>query len=238
MANPSFNTVSEPFILSYPTILTPEPYKDKNTGVKGEPQYNFEAISEIDSLGQWKIKDREKGEYVPGNVELRMVELAKEAWGEDFNAKVANQHNDPAWPFKSGDKKFEEKGDKAALYQGKKFWRAKGLTKKSDGTAIEPPVLYDYSSGTLVKLMRSSEEDRQRISEIFYAGAICTAEVNWVANNYGTSKNLTAYVKAVIFHRDGERIGGGSNVEKLYGVQGGETTYDPTAGMSNEIPDF
>ena len=104
------------------------------------------------------------------------------------------------------------------------------------------PSLYDGSGGELVKLLRSTEKGKQRINELFYGGAICTAELNAVAGTTGDNKYVTFYVNSIVFERDGDRLGGGSRMEKMRGVKGGDTDYDPSKGMKggedldDEIP--
>ena len=96
--------------------------------------------------------------------------------------------------------------------------------------------------GSLIKLMRSTEAGRSRISELFYGGAVCTAELNAVAGTSGDNKYVTFYITSLVFETDGERLGGGSNMERLRGVKGGSSNYDPSEGMDggdtldDEIP--
>ena len=235
--NPSVTVVTQPFVLSYPKLVKPEPYME-NGKPKGEPAYSFEAISALDDL-DWNILDKDKDDFVLGSIEKRCVQLAREKWGAEFDVRAAVQHGGMSWPFKSGDKKFEEKGQKAEHYSGKKFWRAKALAEINGN--LNEPTLYFSDNGELVKLLRGTEQGRQRIAELFYGGAICTAELNAVAGETAQGKYVTFYVNCVVFERDGDRLGGGSAIERLRGVKGGETPNDPTEGMGkkeldDEIP--
>lgn len=236
--NPSVTVVTTPFILSYPKLLKPEPYKDPKTQQeKGEPYYSFEAISDVDSLDAWNILEKGEDDFTVGNVEKRCVRLAKEKWGDDFDVRAAVQHGGLTWPFKSGDKKADAKGEKAAHYRGKKFWRGKALAE-INGSPNEPTLYFADTDGQLVKLLRGTEQGRQRINELFYGGALCTAELNAVAGEAGDGKYVTLYVNCIIFEEDGERLGsGGSAIERLRGVKGGETNYDPTEGVSTDLDD-
>lgn len=231
--NPSVTFITEPFILSYPKLLKAEPYIDPNTKqVKGDPVFSFEAISALSALAAWDILNKVEDEFAKGKVEVRLVALAKEKWGADFDVKAAVQHGGLTWPFKSGNAKADEKGAKAEHYRGTKFWRAKALAE-INGSPNEPS-LYDGSGGELIKLMRSTEAGKQRINELFYGGAICTAELNAVAGVTGENKYVTFYVNSVVFERDGDRLGGGSRIEKMRGVKGGESPVDPSEGMQNK----
>ncbi len=231
-SNPSVTVITEPFILSYPKLMTPAPYIDPVTKQpKGEPVYSFEAISALDALAAWDILNKDADEFTKGKIEVRLVALAREKWGDDFDVKAAVQHGGLSWPFKSGNAKADEKGAKADHYRDTKFWRAKALAEINGSP--NKPSLYDGSGGKLVKLMRSTEAGKQRISELFYGGAICTAELNAVAGTTGENKYVTFYVNSIVFERNGDRLGGGSRIEKLRGVQGGESDIDPSKGMKD-----
>lgn len=236
-SNPSVTLITQPFILSYPKLFKPEPYIDQATKQpKGEPQFTFEAISELDDLLTWDILDKDANEFIRGSVEKRLVALAREKWGDDFDVKAAVQHGGLTWPFKSGDKRFEEKGEKANHYKGKKFWRAKALAE-INGNPNAPALYCDDGKSKAAKLLRGTEAGKARIAELFYGGAICIAELNAVAGTTGDNKYVTFYVNSVVFKKDGERLGGGSHMERLLGVKGGETAYDPTQGMSGNLDD-
>lgn len=235
--NPSVTVISEPFILSYPKLLKPEAYVDQKTGkAKGDPAYSFEALSELDALASWNILNKETGEWRHGKIEALLVSLAREKWGADFDVREAVKTKVLSWPFKSGDQKADDKGAKAEHYRGKKFWRAKALAE-INGSPNEPSLYSSNADNTLAKILRSTEAGKQRISEVFYGGAICTAELNAVAGMSGDNKYVTFYVNSVVFEHDGERLGGGSNIERLRGVDGGNSDYDPTAGMSKDLDD-
>ncbi len=239
--NPSVTVITEPFILSYPKLMKAEHYIDPDTKQpKGDPVFSFEAISALDALAAWDILDKDKDDFYKGKIEVRLVALAKEKWGDDFDVKAAVAHGGLSWPFKSGNAKADEKGTKADHYRDTKFWRGKALAE-INGSPNEPS-LYDGSGGELVKLMRSTEAGKQRINELFYGGAICTAELNAVAGTTGENKYVTFYVNSIVFERDGDRLGGGSHMERQRGVKGGETATDPSKGMKggtdldDEIP--
>lgn len=234
--NVSVTLISQPFILSFPELLKPKAYQPKGGKPKGDPEFSFEGISELDDLSAWDILDREKGEFTKGSVEKRLVMLAREKWGDDFDVKTKVAEKDLGWPFKSGDVKADKKGAKAEHYRGKKSWRAHAKIE-INGRANEPALYEAVDGGELVKLMRSTEAGKQKINELFYGGAICTAEVNAVAMETPQGKYVTLYVNSVVFERHGERLGGGSAIERLRGVKGGQSDYDPTEGMGSDLDD-
>lgn len=76
----------------------------------------------------------------------------------------------------------------------------------------------------------------------FYNGAYVVPSVNFVAydgqavNGVGNPDGVTAYLDAVLFVKDGPRIGGGSATETFKAYAGSVTDEDPTAGAGDEIP--
>ena len=226
-----------PFILSYPKLTKAEPYMEDGKP-KGPPHFSLEGISEIDSLADWLEVNREDGTFDPVKIEVRLVAMAKELFGEDFSVKDAVTHGGLSWPFKSGDKKADEKGDsKGAHYRGKKFWRAKAK-EEINGQRNEVNLYINTGDGVERVMLGTTEGDRAAANK-FYGGALCTAELNAVAGETAQGKYVTFYVNAVIFQEDGDRLGGESNVSRMYGVKGGKTQHDPTSGMSggNDLDD-
>lgn len=236
--NKSCTLISSPFILSWPELLKPKAFTPPgSTTPKGEPEYSFEGISTKESLGEWHILDRETGEFSLGNVEARLVKLAREKWGADFDVKGQVASGDLVWPFKSGDKKAEKARGKGEFYKGKKTWRAHA--KPEINGRPNAPALYEADgNGELISIPRSTEEGRRRIEELFYAGAMCTAEVNAVAMFAPSGKNtITLYLNSIVFENHGPKLGGGSNMERFRGVAGGKSSVDPTAGMDENLAD-
>ena len=233
--NPSVTVWTNPFILSYPTLLKAVPYKE-NGVEKGEPVYSFEAIATPESLKSWKIMKKDGSGVEAGEVERRLVDLAKEKWGADFNVAEAVKHGGLKWPFKSGTLKAQE-GEKFKHYDGKKFFRGKALAVIK-GTPYAPALHInrgEIMGAEFDTILRSSEEGKQQIADYFYGGAICSAELNAVAGTTGDNKYVTMYINSVVFEAHGDRLGGGSNVERLKGIRGGSTPYDPTGGMKPEV---
>jgi hypothetical protein len=230
----SVTFITAPFIISYPKLIKPEPYME-NGKPKGEPMYSFEGISEIDSLAEWQEVNRETGDFDIVNVEKRVLALVKERFGDDFNAKEAVKHGGLSWPFKSGDAKADDKGEKADHYRGKKFWRAKALAE-INGNPNAPDLWRTVGNG-VERVVRGTTAGDQLASQLFYGGAIVTAELNAVAGETAQGKYATFYVNAVVFQEDGQRLGSGSNIERMYANRGGESQADPTEGMNKDLDD-
>lgn len=231
----SITFFTAPFILSYPRLVAPAKFKDKNQVEKGDPLYSFEGIVDPATLKQWQQLDRDSGNVRDDvDVEKVLVALAKEVWpGIDVKTAVASK--DLKWPFKSGDKLVEAKGDKVDHYKDKKYFRAKAKTLIK-GNPFAPNLYVAHPDG-LEAINRGHPNFDQLAGNKFYAGALCTAEVT-AATGDTSGKYITFYFNSIIFEKDGERIGGsGSNIEKLRGVRGGQSSYDPTQGMDTDLDD-
>ena len=227
--------ITAPFILSYPKLTEALPYME-NGKPKGDPHFTMEAISDKDSLAEWVQVDRDAGTFEPDtNVEILAVRLCKELFGADFNVNEAVKLKALSWPFKSGDLKAEEKGEKGDHYRGKKFWRAKAK-EYINGVRNEVRLHVLEEGGTRQILLNTTDGEKESAAK-FYGGAICTAEVNLVVGETNQGRYATLYVNSVIFNEDGERLGGESNVARFYGVKGGSSPTDPTAGMSKDLSD-
>jgi len=236
MANSNTITFfTAPFVLSYPKRITPAKFKDKAGVEKGDPHYSFEGISEPASLKLWKQIDREAGTLKDDiDIERVLVALAKKAWPE-INVKEAVASKELKWPFKSGTKLAEAKEGKADHYDGKKYWRAKA--KDNIKGRVFVPNLYEGHPDGVILLDRGVPSFKEKIGDLFYAGAWCTAEVTAATGDTG-GRYITLYLNAVVFEDHGERIQVyEGNIEKFRGVRGGSTDYDPTEGMDSGIDD-
>lgn len=230
--------ITAPFILSYPKLVKAEPYMEKGKP-KGEPHFSLEGISTKESLAEWIKVDREGGEFEPNvNIEVAAVQMCKQLFG-DINVNEAVKLKALSWPFKAGDKKAEEKGEKGAHYRGKKFWRAKAK-EVINGQHNEVRLYVLESDGKARQVLVNTTVGEKEVAKYFYGGAICTAELNLVVGETAQGRYATFYVNSVIFNKDGDRLGGESNISRFYGVSGGAGQSDPTAGapkaLEDEIP--
>lgn len=234
--NPSRTVISPKFRLSYPTLVTPERFTDPETRTeKGDPVYNMEMIFLPDDLDKFRVENTDTGDFDTMDVRKLAVQLAKEKWGSDFKVKEAVQHGGLGWPFKDGDERAEKKGDKADHLRGKVLVRAKALSEINGKP--NAPRLYYMADGKLKQIVRGTDAARQHAESLFYGGAYCTAELSVVASEFASKKYITVYINGVVFEEHGERLGGGSALERFRGVRGGESDYDPTSGMSDDIDD-
>lgn len=235
-SNPSITVVSPNFILSYPKLVIPEPFVDQKTKQKkGEPVYAMEMIFDADDLDNFQVENRETGKFDLENIQRVCVRVAREKWGDDFDVKGAVKHGGLSWPIQDGTARADEKGEKGEHYRGKKIIRGKALAL-INGRPNSPNLYYEEDG--LKQIVRGTDAATQRAHQLFYGGAICSAELNVVAGDAGGNKYITLYINGVIFEKAGERLGNGqSALEKLRGVKGGQTDYDPTAGMDDDLDD-
>lgn len=230
--NPSRVLISPTFRMSYPTLLAPERFKDPNTGKpKGDPMFNMEMIFDPDDIPKFQIETESDG-WVDADPRKIAKELASEKWGPEFNLKEAVKHGGINWPFKNGNDKAEANPAKNGHLEGKVTIRAKALTL-IDGKPKPPPRLYFTQDGKLKQLDRSIEPDMNKAQNMFYGGAYCYAELGLSVNEFAGKKNVTFYINGVGFEDKGERLGGGSALERMKGVRGGSTATDPTEGMDD-----
>lgn len=216
--------------MSYPNLLTPKKFKDPKSGREGNPMYNFEMIMTPENLDEFKVL-RDDGNWEDINVSHAMAEVAKKEWpGIDLKEAVGNKSL--RWPLKDGNQKKAEReanGKKGDVYEDMKIIPVKATEKW-------PPQLYVVEGGKFRELSRSDEKDRAKIEQVFVAGFYVKANVNVTTAFLNEIKYVTFYVNAVMFIREGERIGGMTAEQRFGGIEGGESDYDPTEGLDDEIP--
>jgi hypothetical protein len=216
--------------MSYPNLLNPKKYKDPNTGKEGAPMYNFEMIMTPEDVENFEVL-KESGEWDQINVSHAMAEVARKTW-PDIDLKEEVKYRSLRWPLKDGNQKKAEreaKGKKGDVYEGMKIIPVKASEKW-------PPQLYVVENGKFRELSRSDDADRKTIDDLFVAGYYVRANVNVTTAFLNEIKYVTFWVNAVVFIRKGDRIGGMTAEQRFGGVEGGESDYDPTEGLDDEIP--
>lgn len=216
------------FRMSFPNLDSPRPYVNPKTGARGEPEYNVEMLLVPDDLDRFQVRRDDAWEDI--NVKVAMVEVAKAAW-PDINVKEAVAQGGLSWPLKSGEKKNAERearGKKSSdAYEGV-------VTIPIKAKQAYPPQLYVIEAGKFRELNRDDDADTQRIRQLFVGGHYAKANLNICAVNVAERKYIVFYVNAVVFAREGERIGGMSAEERFGGIEGGEADVDPLD--DDEIP--
>jgi len=226
------------FRMVYPKLLKPEAYKgEKGKGEKekGDPTYQLEMLYDDADLAKFQLWDADSNAFVDKDIRLICVEMAKEAWGAEFQIKEAVTHGGMKWPIVSGAQALEKlakKGKKADDY--KHYQGAVSIIRGKASEEMAPSLLYP-SDGKWVQLNRGISEDAAKIKNLFTGGAYARAEVKLKTSVVDEKKFIVFYVNTVRFEKTGPKIGGASLMDRFNGVQGGAAAHDPTSGM-DDIP--
>lgn len=211
------------FRMSYPNLITPRKFNDK-----GEPRYTVDALFKPNDLTKFFLAD-DTVENGFREVDIRqvLVEIGKEKWP---NKSLKETLHKDGWPLRVGDKKADEieaKGKKGDAYRGHTV-----ITMKA--SAAYPPNLKVKDKGKTVNLDLTNPEEKKRAEQLFIGGYYARAEVN--AKAIDTPDNyLTFYVNNLMFVKQGEKLGSGSALDRFDGIHGGDSDFDPTAGLDDEI---
>lgn len=220
------------FRMSYANIIEPRPYME-NGKPKGKPNYNVEMLIPVDDMGSFYLRTGD--EWVETDIAKHLVSMAKAEWGSDFSVKEAVKHGGMKWPIIDGTTKAvegEKKGKKWDAYEGCKAIRIKSNEQY-------PPSMFVVEGGKLRELDRDVPADMMRARKLFVSGYYAKASCNIVPNDVDDRKYLTFYCNAIMFYKEGEKLGGMSPEDRFGGVDGGATDYDPTGGsrdLDDEIP--
>ena len=232
--NPSTLLLSPVVRLSYPKLIKAEPFKDPTTGQeKGDPVFNTEMLCPADDLSKFRTWNEEKGEWKYDNLNSFCGRLAKQRFGDDFDVGAAIKHDGIKWPVTNGDKNAE-RGEKYEHYAGHYVVRGKALSEINGRP--NAPSLYYMEDGKRKAIARGTDQGNQLAGDMFYGGAWVVVELSAVAGDAGGNKYVTLYMNSVMFIRNDDKFGGGNSLmDRFEGVTGGESDYDPTDGMEEEI---
>lgn len=236
MANKASRRVLTPvFRMSWPRLVKAEQYQQK-----GEHYYSVEMLLDPVDLDQFRAADPETGKS--GLVDIRIVasELAQIQW-PGINVKEAVASGGLHWAIHNGDEfaaKKEAEGKSADAHKGMRFIKAKTLVK------FAPKLRHRTAEGQNVDLDRAVDGDMDRARDLFVAGNYAYAELTCEAKETPQGKFIVFYLNSICYFKPGERLGGGASMmdsEDYAGVTGGESDYDPTAGLAgsdfdDEIP--
>jgi hypothetical protein len=136
-------------------------------------------------------------------------------------------------PFSSGDKRFE-----SALAKGKDESFCLGHTILSTSNGFPLPIAdarnrSEKGRPALVGFSGTSKpEELERLKAITYGGCFVAAEVKYRTNRAANGPaRVSAYIQAVCFVHDGDRIGGAGYRDDTFDqVQGAVTDADITGG--------
>lgn len=221
------------FRMSYPNLVHPRAFSGRDGGKKGDPMYSLEML--YDKVDLEKFQVRREGEWEDIKLANAMAEVAKAEWPEYADQAVlieAIKGRKLGWPLQNGDKKAADKEankKKGEAYVGK--WVVPAKTSEEFA-----PQLFVIDAGKHRELERSTDSDMAKAKSLFVAGYYARANLNVKSQETPQGRFVTFYVNAVLFFKQGERIGGMSGEDRWGGVDGGSSDADVTAGMDDEIP--
>jgi hypothetical protein len=220
-------------------VVKAKAYTDPKTKQPGNPLFSINAILKAEELKQFKAFDETAGKFVDVSVSDIAIAEVKKQWPADTDTPEKLQAFINAlkftkkWPFLDG----TEVADKAkAAGKDSEFTRGMKVLKASSVEKVAPN-LFKLVGRDKVQLKRESPTDMAAAEGLFYAGGYFYAEITPSSGNAGGQPYVKFYLNAIVFVKNGERIGGGNSlIGRFDGVIGGEdATSDPTKGIPDEI---
>lgn len=209
--------------LSFPNLLTARGYKNQAQGITGEPNYSTDFLMEPADLEKFQVMVKDKWE--DKNLKVILAEAARERWGADYDLKAAITSGALKWPVKDGNVIAEKR--KAADKKHSEITVGK-LVISAKSKVEYAPQLFVLEAGKAVELDRTKDKDR--ISKLFVGGMYVIAGLRLKPNETPQGRFLNLYLNSVLYVKPGERIGGMDGATLFADIEGGESTFDPTAG--------
>lgn len=235
MANNGQVLITPQFRMSYPNLVKPRRYEE-NGKAQGDPKFSTEMLIPTEDMGTFKKWNETNESFDDVDFARICAGLAKGAW-PDINLKEAVVQGGLGWPISDGntiaDKKVSggKKEDSVAAYRGMKLTRAKSNEDM-------PPRLYCYEDKKKRQLVRGMDADMEKAANLFKGGSYAYAEITVKAVEMAGRKYVTSYLNGVVFVKQGELLGAPSVMDRYdAGITGGESDYDPTDGLDNDLDD-
>jgi hypothetical protein len=209
-------TLTAPVRMPFANLVEPKAIGEKGKA-KGDPKYSASFILEPDS-GDLKV------------LKAKAAEVAKARWpGRDLK--------ELKFPFTTGEKKIERE---------KKRAERKGTTARDQSFFAGKVILdarskYQPQLAVIVGGKVEAVEDKSIQKQKFYQGCYVVPRINLVPydgqadDGVGNPDGVTAYLDAVLFIKDGPKIGGASAAEIFKGYAGQVTAEGPGSD-DDEIP--
>lgn len=207
-------TMQEAVRMPFQNLIVPKPVGKKGKA-KGEPKYSGTFLLKPDSADLAGLK-------------AKAAAVAKARW-------PGRNLGELKFPFTSGEKRADK--SKKAGKDGAFFLGHVVLDARSK---YQPQLAVRNPDGTIREL--AGQQIAVEGKNKFYGGCMVAASVNFTAyegqeeDGVGNPDGVNAYLDAVIWLGDGERIGGGNVVETFRAFAGSVTDVDPTGSGSDEIP--
>ena len=226
------------FRMSYAALVTPKAFKGKNSKELGDPKYSTEMLlTPTDCENIWVVDDNATDGPVKGfrktTIKDVVLEVAKGEWPGQAPKDIFT--GGKGWPLKNGDKVAEKKEAKGKT--GAATDAYKGMTVISAKASAEyPPTLKVKDTGKMRNLDMSIETDKKKALSLFQGGNYARAECNVVAGEMPNGdKYVTFYLNNVVYVKEGAKFGGGSAMDRWDGIEGGQSDFDPTDGLDDEV---
>lgn len=225
--------ITPPFILGYPNVIQPRQYMEGGKP-KGDPKFSMEMIFAPDDMGKFKIPTADGG-FEDADLAQLYVRAGKRAFGEDFNAKKSVEARALKWPIVTGEALIAKKLEKGKKRENLDHYDGKRIVSATCSQSYPPSLKYT-EGGERKNVHRGLDAEEAKAKNLFYGGAVCIAELSIKGTEVDERMHLVTYFNSVLFVRNGERLGGGSLMDRFDGIDGGESDHDPTAGMDDDIP--
>lgn len=209
--------------LSFPNLLAPRAFRDPAKGISGEPRYSTDFLMEPTDLEKFQVMEGDK--WVTQNLKVILATAARERWGAEYDLKAAITHGGLKWPIKDGNAIAEKR--KAQEKKHSDITAGKVVISAASKEEYAPQ-LFVLEAGKAVELDR--QKDRDRINKLFVGGMYVIAGLRLKPNETPQGRFLNMYLNSVLYVKPGERIGGIDASTMFADIEGGESTFDPTAG--------
>lgn len=206
-------TCQEAVRMPFSNLIVPKPVGKKGKA-KGEPKYSGTFLFKPDGADLAGLK-------------AKAAAVAKARW-------PGRNLSELKFPFTAGQKRADKA--KAGGKDGAFFVGHVVLDARSK---YQPQLAVRNSDGTIRELAGNQIAVEGKAK--FYGGCMVAASITFAAyegqeeDGVGNPDGVNAYLDAVVWLGDGERIGGGNPVETFRHFAGTVTNENPTAG-GDEIP--
>lgn len=236
-----YSLITPQFIMSYPNLAEPKAYKDPKTGhEKGDKHFSVSMVITPENLNRFQQWSDESEGFVDVSLPKVFYGIAKQMW-PSINVKEARAAGGLLWPIKNALEDAERRAQEKGRPLDEKIRSAMEGNAVVNADTLEKftcPLYYTESDGSIKSIPRETREGASKIQRMFVGGHYAFAEVRATGGVSGTVKYVKLYLKSVTFVREGVRFGEGNLMDRLRGTKGGQTDYDPTEGMSDDLDDM
>ena len=215
-------TLTEPVLLSHPTLFEAKKFKDPKTGKEsGEPKFSANFVFDADSADLKALKKM-------------AAAVAQAKWpGRDVKTLV--------FPFKDGTKLADErkaKVEKANKTADGEFQRGKVVLVTRSKF---PARLSFIDNGRIVDVddpLDASEAKVIKAKSMLFFGAMVLGQFRFVTHEVGSNTpGVNCYPQMILATGKGTRLTTAKSASETFkGYVGSVSSEDPTSGLDDEIP--